>query len=386
MLRGFLAAPLIIAMLSAPAAALPRFVTVELFRAKSNIDRVIVAGPARIMAPRLATSFQPPYAIRADGLDIVIEPVARSGQSNHMVRLRPFCRARSLTIASDGQPVFLSLGNAKRGYLGELTFRSDGHQQLIVRNKVATRNYVYSVVGSESNPDFRPEALKAQSVLTQTMLARYKESDIINDTTERQAYLGTDYARHSVSQAVDQTWSQILTHKQTPITVYFHATCAGGTSNGEQYFGLQKGNYPYLSGTECKHCLGSPFFKKKVAPIPKTILAKAFGTADPKVTARDKRDRPLTVQLGNRTLKGFTFWTELGTKLGWDKVPGTRYSVQPAASGGSTGTAMIAITSSGGGHGVGLCQWGANGLAKLGKSYKEILEFYFPGTQVLQTK
>jgi stage II sporulation protein D len=65
----------------------------------------------------------------------------------------------------------------------------------------------------------------------------------------------------------------------------------------------------------------------------------------------------------------------MGQKLGWDKVPGTRYAI-------SCSPDFVTLTSTGAGHGVGLCQWGACGLARLGKSYLEILRYYFPGTDV----
>ncbi len=63
----------------------------------------------------------------------------------------------------------------------------------------------------------------------------------------------------------------------------------------------------------------------------------------------------------------------MGQKLGWDKAPGTRYEIKRAAG-------AYIIKSSGGGHGVGLCQWGAQGLSRQGKTHAEILKYYFPGT------
>ena len=68
----------------------------------------------------------------------------------------------------------------------------------------------------------------------------------------------------------------------------------------------------------------------------------------------------------------------MGQELGWDKVPGTRYKFIPSAE-------NIEVDSTGAGHRVGLCQWGASELARRGKSYKQILQYYFQGTTLETT-
>jgi stage II sporulation protein D len=81
--------------------------------------------------------------------------------------------------------------------------------------------------------------------------------------------------------------------------------------------------------------------------------------------------------MGNgKTIDGYQFWLKLGQKFGWDKVPGTRFSLL------DNGNGQVVFSSTGAGHGVGLCQWGAVGMAKEGKTYQQILEFYYPGCKV----
>src|SRR6185437_2788974 len=100
----------------------------------------------------------------------------------------------------------------------------------------------------------------------------------------------------------------------------------------------------------------------------------------------NSQKRPIKVKRATATLptpaivSGFTFWSEVGQKLGWDKVPGTRYSVARNAAGD------VVFESTGAGHGVGLCQWGASELARRGKTYKEILQYYFPSSSVETSK
>jgi stage II sporulation protein D len=105
----------------------------------------------------------------------------------------------------------------------------------------------------------------------------------------------------------------------------------------------------------------------------------------PSVASLDERKRPLKIQLNNngqsKSVSGFTYWTEIGQKLGWDKVPGTRFSVSCEAA-----SDRLIFRSTGAGHGVGLCQWGAKELAREGKTCEQILQFYFPGASIQSVK
>jgi stage II sporulation protein D len=242
------------------------------------------------------------------------------------------------------------------------------------------RDYVKSVVGSETDPAFVSEALKAQAVCVQTLMARYKSGDPLTDTTEKQAYLGLAYVRPAVNSAVDAVWGKVLSWRNSPANIYFHSTCAGGTSDGEEYFSLKRGTAPYLHAVRCEYCRSSPFYTAHNALVPAAVFTSKFPAGMPIVERTDAQHRPLEVAYGGTHQLGFTFWTAIGQKLGWDKVPGTRFTMTSARDG------AMSFSSTGAGHGVGLCQWGANGLAQQGKSYRQILEYYFPGASVVQSK
>ena len=66
----------------------------------------------------------------------------------------------------------------------------------------------------------------------------------------------------------------------------------------------------------------------------------------------------------------------LGQKLGWDKAPGAQFSIERPTSGD------YQITSTGGGHGVGMCQWGASAMARRRNTYRQILHFYVPDARL----
>ncbi len=370
------------AVFPAAAHALPDYVVVELFGAKPATAAVVVEGPLVITEGVkrvfLAGSH---YEIRVAARGVEMRSIdATSVRQQRKTYGRSVFSARSITLGSSTPTIAVILKDSRRTYTGTIKFQPNSDGYLLIRNKTPLRDYVKSVVGSETNPDFKEEALKAQAVLTQTLLARYKQGDALSDTTEKQAYLGTAYVRPLVQRAVDSVLGRILTYKNLPATIYYHSTCAGGTSAGQRYFELKPKLYPYLASTNCRFCVGSPFLQVKDSVIPWAQFSHAFGEHLPLILQRDEHKRPLRIQLGNRRTGGFTLWSEIGTKLGWDKVPGTRFEIK------QTPDRRVHLISSGAGHGVGMCQWGANGQAKLGKTYAEILGYYFPGTTIQKLK
>jgi len=199
------------------------------------------------------------------------------------------------------------------------------------------------------------------------------------DSTQEQSYLGATAERPEVKAAVDSVFGQQLYYKDKPIDVFFCSTCGGTTALPEMFGGkVAEGRYPYLKEVTCNFCKGSPFFKDHEETIGSMSFHEKTDLVNPRVLA-DRLGRPTKVEVtrnGYKSVKdGYQFWLLLGKSFGWGFVPSTRYNIvlYPDA---------IKFSSRGCGHGVGMCQWGANGQAKAGRGYKEILNFYFPGTRL----
>jgi stage II sporulation protein D len=351
--------------------ALPDKVLVSLFGTQKLLKQVVIDGPLELMQPMSKRLPVRSIRIVVNGNRVRAESVADSADRGTAI----VSANRLMVCGINGLTVIHPDPGHSRSYKGVI-FLSAGQGKLVVENLVSARDYVKAVVGSETLPEFPAEELKAQSVLAQTLLARYKLGDSLNDTTETEAYLGQECVRPAVAEAVDDTWGQRLEFHGRPVRVYFHSTCAGGTSDGEVYFSLKKGSAPYLKGAVCNYCKHSPFWQAKIASLPLSQWSKTMGNAGPVVVAlTDNRGRPLQINSDRQTLSGYEFWLKVGQELGWDKMPGTRYQIisQPD---------KVILTSTGAGHGVGLCQWGASELARMGKSYAEILSYYFPGTAI----
>jgi stage II sporulation protein D len=284
-------------------------------------------------------------------------------------------------LSGNAQDVRQVQNKGSRKYLGDviLTPVSTGAGcSLSMVNQVPLAGYLASVISSETGGGWPLEALKAQAVLTQTRLAILKPNETVSDTTQYELYLGEGRVRPESREAVQAVWQQILTYKNRPAEVYYHASCGGHTASGEWFNPANKAKLPYLVSKPCPYCKIGPFQKPTQKEIPASVVQAAFPKGMPQIKKMDEGGHPLWVEAGGAApLSGYQFWLKMGQKLGWDKVPGSRFALKVASAQGN-----MTLTSVGAGHGVGLCQWGAAGMAKQGKSVGEILSFYFPGTHL----
>ncbi|MBY0358114.1 MAG: hypothetical protein K2W82_08945 [Candidatus Obscuribacterales bacterium] len=335
---------------------------VRLFQAHPKMSGLKIEGPCRVVAHNQTVSVSAVCTLRVENNQLLLLSKAQEC----------LLKARSLQVTGSsarGLAIRLSDGRV-RHYRGNIILSLDKSGALAAINQVSPRDYLLSVVGSESLPDFPLEALKAQAVLTQTRLARYKPGDYLTDTTNDEAYLGADYERPLVRQAVMKVWGQKLCFGGRPIEIFYHAACAGSTSDARLFGGK---NYPqYYQSVVCNHCRKSPFWQTKKTILPIDSLGQEFN-ALPQIGLTDKAGRPLVLSFPNgHSISGYSFWLRLGQKSGWDKVPGTRFTLKAERMG------KVFLSSTGAGHGVGMCQWGAAELARQGKDYKQILAYYFP--------
>jgi len=367
--------------------ALPSKLRVKLFEAHGRIESVKVKGPFEIVTPGRQRFRNEWVSIEVRNGVVQLSMLDSAGGKRHAfltskrVVLQPLDR-RGLRIK-------INRDNIERAYLGQVTFASseilsEGKRipSLSIVNDIPTSEYVASVVGSEAPLRAPLEALKAFAVLTISIVEHKGERDFVGDSTREQAYKGCEHATPIVFTAVKDVYKKRLLYKQAPIQVFFHSTCAGGTSSGFDIFGEGARNMPYLAAVKCVYCTDSPFWKEKTSNLPCSTFKNLFDDVVPIITKYDTAKRPLEVSFGEKQLSGYQAWLKIGREYGWGKVPGTRYSFVKTKVGNAD---YIKTTSSGAGHGVGLCQWGAVGLANRGKKCDEILEFYFPGCAVVNS-
>ncbi|QHE53780.1 stage II sporulation protein D [Pontibacillus sp. HMF3514] len=244
--------------------------------------------------------------------------------------------------------------------------------------------YVSHVVASEMPADFELEALKAQSLAARTYIVQHlikSEEDIpgnahVTDTIQHQVYKnneelmkawGPDYIwkMNKIKQAVAETKGEILTYEGSPITASFFSTSNGYTENSEDYW---EHEFPYLRSVESPWDTDSPkYLDQKVFTMSEIEqkLGVQLEEDQPIITSITKTDseRINTAKVGGKTFTGREIREYLNLKS-------SDFTVQQK-------NQYIIFKTKGYGHGVGMSQYGANGMAREGKGYKDIVGHYY---------
>lgn len=349
-------------------AAFPERVRVRLFEAYPQARRFQVDGAIQVLEPtRAIPLLRSPFLLESQGGRLV----ARCGHRQVLC----YQGSRLTLAAADSQGLRLTawVGSRwlpQRRYTGTLTVQSQGGA-LRLLNTVSARHYVAVVISSETPPGWPLEALKAQAVLTQTRLQRYRLGDLLGDSTQQEAYLGEAYLKPQALLAVAGVWGQVLREQGQPMVPYYHASCAGRTSDPAFFSGAVTNGHA-SGGKPCPYCRLAPFSKPTVSTLSAAQWRGIFPQGTARVLSMDASGRPLQVAVGRQRLSGYQFWLRVGQAWGWDKLPGTRFQLQCLPDG------QVRLRSTGAGHGVGLCQWGAAAMARQGYTYRQILQYYFP--------
>ncbi len=260
--------------------------------------------------------------------------------------------------------------------------------------KVALEEYVKGVVASEMPADFKLEALKAQALTARTYIARLLDSAqggnlpggaAVTDSILHQVYKSDDELKKlwgdeypekmkKITKAVAETKGKILTYDGKPIFASFFSTSNGYTENSEDYWGTK---YPYLKSVKSPWDQNTPKFVQK-QEISLLDVEKRLGVVIQKdgevgtVTKKTAGNRIARMTIDGKSFKG----KEIREKLGLRSADFTLTKKKQE---------VIAVTK-GFGHGVGMSQYGANGMAKAGKNYKQIVKYYYKGVAISEYK
>lgn len=267
-----------------------------------------------------------------------------------------------------------------RRYRGTFSRRADG----TVLSTVPLEAYLYSVVAREMSPSWPAAALQAQAIAARTYVLQRsspkRDYDVVTSEAD-QVYGGMETESPAATAAVDATAGSVLRYGDAFAQLFYSSSCGGHTeSSADAWAG--GADLPYLRGVVCPWCTASPDYAW-TRTVPADAVARAFPGAtvgapsELAVGATDAsgraRELVLTGDAGTATTRGTAFRSALGARV--------VRSLLIRRIGPGTGPGTFAIEGAGLGHGVGLCQWGARGMAAAGKSADDILNFYFPGTQ-----
>lgn len=264
--------------------------------------------------------------------------------------------------------------------------------------KMDIETFLYGVVASEMSSDFSEEALKAQAVAARTYIIYKIENnitqghngaDICTNSNHCQAYAsyeelknkkGDEWMNNSypkIKQAVDDTKGHILTYDNKAILPLYFSTSSGKTENSEEVFSAQ---YPYLKSVSSPYEEQSPkyYTEKKINKNDfVNLLKKNYSSISissenlnntVKILDRTTAGSVNTIQVGNKKITGRNMRTIFG-------LNSSNFDL------GFNGDTVI-FKVKGYGHGVGMSQWGAEGMAQKNYKYDEILFHYYTDTQI----
>ncbi len=267
--------------------------------------------------------------------------------------------------------------------------------------EIALEDYIVGVVAGEAPAAFEMEALKAQAIAARTYAlwrkSAYGEEGCpehpgaivctshlhcqewlsIEELRERHGKKWISQYLPRIEEAVEATRGIIMTYNMEPIEPLYHSTSGGHTENSEDVFA---NSLPYLRSVSSPYEEGSPVLVDSYKLTIKDFVSKIKGkykdfkinekkiASEINILERSSGGNIKNIKIGNKELTG----REVRELL---ELRSANFSVEVRGK-------DIYFTTKGYGHGVGMSQWGANGMAQQGISFSEILKHYYQGVSL----
>ena len=269
-----------------------------------------------------------------------------------------------------------------REYTGPLELIKVGDGVTLV-NELPLEDYLVGVVRAEVGDRWPGEALRAQAVAARTyaayqrLLNAGKPYHIVASSAHQQ-FAGRVALTSPAWDAVRDTAGQVLKWEGDVFPAFYHAESGGFTEDPRTVFATR--NLPALEPVRCPFSTSSPHFywslDLKLADVSDVLRRSEIPVGT--VTAIEVAERTPSLRATLVTVRGSQGVVRLRGNdfrrmIGYDTLKSTLFAV--AIDGD-----VAHFSGRGWGHGVGLCQWGAKGMAEQGYRAKQILEFYYPGT------
>lgn len=280
-------------------------------------------------------------------------------------------------------------GDKVRRYRGEVDVVVTEQQKLMVINRIDMEAYIRGVLYHEVSAKWPMEAMKAQAVAARTY-ALYQiktNKDQMYDVTSdiySQMYGGKSAERYRTNLAVNRTEGQVLLSDGKILPAFFHANCGGHTEDVSE---LWKFDLKPLKGVKCPYCRLQPGYawkrNFKSQDVQELLNQKGYkigSIKDVAIVGKNRSGRITFLRFEDRDGKvlliaGKDFRDIVGPNI----VRSNKYNVEMKGY-------YFDLIGVGWGHGVGMCQWGANQMSQEGFTYEQILEFYYPGAKLVKVE
>ena len=329
--------------------------------------------------------------------------VLKDPVSHNALKLEDTCKKFNLECRADGMYVdskrlfkekiiFEPYGAActydGQKYWGYFLIRKIEEKYLLI-NVVPLEEYVFSVLKTESWPGWPLEMNKVMAIITRTyclhhiMLSYQKKLPYhIRNSNHHQTYQGVHNCAIA-KKAVDDTKGLFVSYKGLPILAMFDC-CCGGVVPGNIEGSINFKKAPYLGRDyACTYCKYSKVFNWSTTYsldqfmdlVQEEVPFIIHDIKDVKVTEVDKAGlvRKVAIRTSDRTI-------ELNSDQMYrlsSKIKSSLFTINKKGK-------KVVIKGKGFGHHIGLCQWGAREMVRLEYAYKQILEFYYPETDLMR--
>ncbi|NGQ95579.1 stage II sporulation protein D [Brevibacillus sp. SYP-B805] len=289
-----------------------------------------------------------------------------------------------------GEKKPLGQGESQGSQARQMTVKVYRTQKQVIES-IPLEQYVEGVVAAEMPAEFELEALKAQALAARTyIIKRLRDGrfdDVpqgaqVLDTVKHQAYLDEqqrrerwgedfDWKNSKIHQAVSATAGIVLTYQGEPIDATFFSTSNGFTENANEYW---EKSIPYLRSVASPWDVESPRFEEQVSMPVEQLEQKLGVRLDAQAMSKGAWYQVLDKTTGNRIGR-----IRIGSKEFTGKEVRERLGLNSSAFTMRLSQHQVIITTFGYGHGVGMSQWGANGMAKSGKKAEQIVKYFYQG-------
>ena len=251
------------------------------------------------------------------------------------------------------------------------------HEDTGIIDVVPFEEYVTGVLAGEMPTSFHIEALKAQAVAARSYVMKKmeynKDSDYdVVDTIMNQVYLSDDYLRsvwkesyndkiNKIKTAVIETKGEYVSYNGDVAEAFFFSTSVGATENSGEIFSKQ---LPYLVSVSSTWDEISPLYSTN-----KTILGLSYSdTLDIEKIDITSTGRVNKIKINGNIFTGGQMIDKLNLRSSFFEI------IKDGEN--------VVINTKGYGHGVGMSQYGAEGMARAGYTYDQILKYYYTGVEI----
>lgn len=255
---------------------------------------------------------------------------------------------------------------------------------LVLAVSLPLERYVERVVASESGPADNPESLKALAIVVRSYALHethgHPDYDLCDSTHCQLLHWHETPQRSPAAHAATlATAGETLWYRGGRALAYFSKDCGGRSASLAEVWPRVRAA-PYLESHGDSYCTReSSGWSSELTRADLTAALAARGLAAPgwqhlAVERRGASGRAAMIRVDKKQVPAEDFRIAVGESLGWNRLPSTWFEVSQQGD-------RFVFHGRGTGHGMGLCQKGAAMMAAQGRSFREILDQYFPGTQ-----